>query len=204
MSETIKSRKKRDTSAKRSIILDGAVKVFTESGFEASSMDRIAEVAGVSKRTVYNHFQSKESLFQAIVDDFLEQRDAIKPIEYSADQPLHDQLKAFAGAELYLINDPVRRGLSKLLTSVFLMDIDFGKRTRSRYQPHQAFIAWLNAAQTDQRLTFESAGLTARIFYGLVEGCLTWGAVFTDGESLKQADYVLDEIIATFLSRYGC
>ncbi len=204
MSETQKSRKKRDTSQKRQIILEGAIRVFTEKGFEASSMDKIAEVADVSKRTVYNHFQSKESLFQAIVEDFLRERDDFKPIEYSKDLSLEEQLRKFAEAELYLINDPVRRGLSKLLTSVFLMNVAFGTETRSHFEPHKAFIIWLKAAKEDQKLCFQSPELTARIFYGMVEGCLTWGALFTDGASLKHTDDLLDEIILTFLSRYEC
>lgn len=204
MAETEKVRKKRDTSLKRNAILEGAVKVFTKNGFEASSMDRIAEVAGVSKRTVYNHFPSKELLFQAIVEDFLRQRDEIKPIDYVSARPLEEQLKAFAKAEFFLIDDPVRRGLSKLFTSVFLMDIEFGRKTRSRFEPHKAFIVWLNAAKEDRKLCFESPELAARIFYGMVEGCLTYPGLFTDGASLKNADVLLDEITATFLSRYGC
>ncbi len=204
MAETGKARKKRDTSLKRKAILEGAVKVFTKSGFDASSMDCIAEAAGVSKRTVYNHFPSKEILFQAIVADFLKQRDEIKPIRYASALPLEEQLKEFADAELFLINDPVRRGLSKLFTSVFLMDIDFGKKTRSQFEPHKAFILWLNAAKQDQKLSFESPELAARIFYGMVEGCLTYSALFSDGASLKNADYLLEEIILTFLNRYGC
>ena len=204
MSEIRNSRKKRDTSRKRQMILDGAVKVFTENGFDTSSMDRIAEVAGVSKRTIYNHFQNKESLFQAIVADFLKERDKIKPIQYSKGLSLQEQLREFAQAELYLINDPVRRGLSKLLTSVFLMNIDFGKDTRSQFEPHKAFIQWLNSAKEDKKLSFQSPELAARIFYGMVEGCLTYSALFTDGESLKYADNLLNEIISTFLSRYGC
>lgn len=203
MPESKKSRKKRDTSQKRELILDGAIKVFTENGFDTSSMDKIADVAGVSKRTIYNHFISKESLFQAIVADFLKQRDEIKPIQYTKNMTLGEQLKKFAEAELYLINDPIRRGLSKLLTSVFLMDIDFGKDTRSQYEPHKAFILWLNSAKEDQKIRFESPELAARIFYGMVEGCLTWSALFTDGESLKYSENLLDEIIHTFLSRYG-
>jgi TetR/AcrR family transcriptional regulator of autoinduction and epiphytic fitness len=204
MAETEKARKKRDTSLKRRAILEGAVKVFTQNGFDASSMDRIAEAAGVSKRTVYNHFPSKEILFQAIVADFLKQRDEIKPIKYMPTLPLEEQLKAFAKAELFLIDDPIRRGLSKLFTSVFLMDIDFGKKTRSQFEPHNAFIVWLNNAKEDRKLSFQSPELAARVFYGMVEGCLTYPALFTDGASLKNADYLLDEIITAFLSRYGC
>lgn len=202
MPEIKKVRKKRDTSQKRVAILEGAVKVFTRNGFDASSMDNIAEVAGVSKRTIYNHFPSKEILFQAIVADFLKQRDEIKPIRYVSDLSLEEQLKEFAKAELFLINDPVRRGLSKLFTSVFLMDMDFGKKTRSQFEPHRAFINWLNSAREDKKLNFQSPQLTARVFYGMVEGCLTYPALFSDGESLKNIDPLLNELISVFLACY--
>lgn len=204
MSDQTKTRKKRDTHEKRQTILEGAVKVFIESGYDVSSMDKIAEVAGVSKRTVYNHFQSKESLFQAVVNDFLKQRDQQKPIEYSNSRSLEEQLIEFAEAELYLIDDPIRRGLSKFLTSVFIMDIEFGKKIRGQVKPpHESFINWLNAASEDGKLSFESAQLAAQIFYGLVEGCLTYAALFTDGASLKFKEPVLTELVSTFLCRYG-
>lgn len=202
MTEAKKTRKKRDTSQKRKAILEGAVTVFTQTGFEASSMDHIADVAGVSKRTIYNHFPSKEVLFQEIVADFLKQRDKIKPIHYTSELSLETQLKEFAGAELFLINDPVRRSLSKLLTSVFLMDIDFGKKTRGQHSPHSTFITWLIAAKEDRKLSFQSPEFAARIFYGLVEGCLTYPALFTDGASLKNIDPLLNEIISAFLACY--
>lgn len=198
-----RARKKRDTSQKRAAILEGAIKVFTKNGFDASSMDHIAEVAGVSKRTVYNHFPSKEALFQSIVADFLKQRDVIKPMKYTSALSLEEQMKEFARAELFLIDDPVRRGLSKLFTSVFLMDVDFGRKTRSQYEPHKEFIVWLNSAKEDHKLSFQSPELTARLFYGMVEGCLTYPALFSNGENLKHMDGLLDEIVATFLARYG-
>lgn len=202
MKEEKTPRKKRDTSQKRKTILDGAVKVFTKDGFEASSMDHIAEVAGVSKRTVYNHFPSKEILFQAIVSEFLKQRDEIKPIRYTTALSLEEQLSQFAKAELFLINDPVRRGLSKLLTSVFIMNIEFGNDTRSQYEPYKNFIIWLNEAKEDRKLSFQSPELATRLFYGMVEGCLTYPALFTDGESLKDIDPLLNELIAASLAYY--
>jgi TetR/AcrR family transcriptional regulator of autoinduction and epiphytic fitness len=202
MTEIKKARKKRDTSQKRREILDGAVRVFTECGFDAASMDKIAETADVSKRTIYNHFPSKEVLFQAIVEDFLLQRDGIKPVQYASAKTLRAQLGEFARAELFLIDEPTRRGLSRLLTSVFLMDMDLGKTTRSRFEPHRAFVLWLKAAEEDGKLHCPSPALAARMFYGMVEGCLTYPGLFTDGESLKSAEPLLDEIISTFLSRY--
>lgn len=48
-------------------IVEAAINVFLEAGYEGTSMDRVAAMAGVSKATVYAHFQSKEGLFAAIM-----------------------------------------------------------------------------------------------------------------------------------------
>jgi TetR/AcrR family transcriptional regulator, mexJK operon transcriptional repressor len=53
--------------AKRRQILAGARHVFGEVGFERASVDVIAARAGVSKATVYNHFEDKKALFVAAV-----------------------------------------------------------------------------------------------------------------------------------------
>lgn len=46
-------------------VLEGAREVFREQGFERATVDRIAAAAGVSKATVYNHFQDKRALYAA-------------------------------------------------------------------------------------------------------------------------------------------
>jgi len=165
-------------------------------------MDEIAETSGVSKRTIYNHFQSKANLFQAIVADFIADRDRKRPIEYSKDISLEEQLRDFAAAELFLIDDPVRRGLSRLITSIFLMDLEFGEHIHGQYSPYQSLIQWLEAAKKHGQLDFLSSQLAARVFYGLVEGCITWSAMLSDGASLQGVDQILDELIEVFLSRY--
>lgn len=55
--------------AKRRAILKGAQKVFLQKGFGASRMDDVAEAAGVSKMTVYRHFNSKEALFVGVLEE---------------------------------------------------------------------------------------------------------------------------------------
>lgn len=54
--------------AKREQILQGALQVFLRSGFAGTSMDRVATEAGVSKQTIYSHFQDKEGLFKALIE----------------------------------------------------------------------------------------------------------------------------------------
>jgi AcrR family transcriptional regulator len=53
---------------KREQILQGAIQVFLKSGYAGTSMDRVASEAGVSKQTIYSHFQDKEGLFKALME----------------------------------------------------------------------------------------------------------------------------------------
>jgi TetR/AcrR family transcriptional repressor of mexJK operon len=52
---------------KRAAIEKAAACVFLRDGFAGASMDAIAREAGVSKATLYSHFQGKDDLFGAIV-----------------------------------------------------------------------------------------------------------------------------------------
>jgi AcrR family transcriptional regulator len=51
---------------RRPLVLDAAMEVFLERGFEGASMDAIAHAAGVSKPVVYDCFASKDDLFKAL------------------------------------------------------------------------------------------------------------------------------------------
>jgi AcrR family transcriptional regulator len=55
------------SDAKREKILAAARRVFLEDGFDGASMQHITALSGVSKATVYNHFPSKENLFEAVM-----------------------------------------------------------------------------------------------------------------------------------------
>ena len=54
---------------KTNAIVDAAKTTFLARGFDGASMDQIALAAGVSKRTVYNRFRSKEELFGAAIEE---------------------------------------------------------------------------------------------------------------------------------------
>lgn len=60
------------TQRKRDAMLAAARRVFLRRGYRDSTMDAISAEARVSKRTLYAHFDSKETLFVAIVRDVCE------------------------------------------------------------------------------------------------------------------------------------
>lgn len=55
--------------AKRQRILESAKSLFLKQGYVGSSMNQIAAEAGVSKLTVYSHFQDKATLFTAAIEE---------------------------------------------------------------------------------------------------------------------------------------
>ncbi len=52
----------------RAVIVDAAYRVFYKEGFGRARLDVIAEAAGVSKRTLYYHFDSKDELLAAVLE----------------------------------------------------------------------------------------------------------------------------------------
>jgi len=52
---------------KRRAILDGALALFARDGYSRASLDAIAAEAGVSNRTIYNHFADKAELFRTVI-----------------------------------------------------------------------------------------------------------------------------------------
>jgi AcrR family transcriptional regulator len=52
---------------KRALIVDAALKAFLDAGYAEASVNRIAATAGVSIKTLYRHFESKDDLFSAVM-----------------------------------------------------------------------------------------------------------------------------------------
>jgi AcrR family transcriptional regulator len=56
-------------NARREQILDVALQVFATNGFHGASMNDVAEAVGVTKPVLYQHFDSKRDLYQALIDE---------------------------------------------------------------------------------------------------------------------------------------
>lgn len=194
---------KRDTNPKRESILDGAIQAFRDDGYENASMDRIAEIAGASKRTVYNHFESKEALFQAVVERFMQAALALKNIPYDPGRSLEDQLTDFARAKMSFADNPDWLGLLKVTMGVFIREPELAKRTMEKSTCGEDKLAlWLGAAHADGKLNCPQPQLAAQVFWAMVGGAFFWPQVFGESIDAKAAALLKDEIIATFLSRY--
>jgi TetR/AcrR family fatty acid metabolism transcriptional regulator len=59
-----------DRTDREKIIIDAALKVFSNKGYASTRMADIAKEAGMSYGLVYHYFENKEKLFDAIVEDW--------------------------------------------------------------------------------------------------------------------------------------
>jgi AcrR family transcriptional regulator len=101
---TLTTRKEREKQNRRCDIIKAARIVFARRGFNEATLDEIADVAEYGKGTLYNYFQSKEELFDAVIDDGL---GAIVRAAHDAcddpNRPLDEAYLAFARKILQIL-----------------------------------------------------------------------------------------------------
>lgn len=92
------------SARKRRTIIDAADTLFLRHGYQGTSMDEIAALAGVSKQTVYKNFPDKEGLFTEIVLGTLDRagepfREQIERLRSTSDLPgdLRDLARQYLG-----------------------------------------------------------------------------------------------------------
>lgn len=83
----------------RTRLIDAAAKVFARRGYQAASVEEIAEEGGYSHGAVYSNFDGKADLFLAVFEDYMAQRVrelAQTQVELPGDAPLEIRARALA------------------------------------------------------------------------------------------------------------
>jgi AcrR family transcriptional regulator len=84
----------------RSKLIESAVNLFSNRGYNAASVDDICAEAGVSKGAFYHHFKSKQAIFLALLDDWLQTID--NAIEASKDKTVPETFMQITNAFPYI------------------------------------------------------------------------------------------------------
>ncbi|MDZ7628944.1 MAG: TetR/AcrR family transcriptional regulator [Parvularculaceae bacterium] len=96
--------------------MDAAQRLFMERGFDGSSMDAIAEAAGVAKATVYARFPDKETLLKASISAKCQSFLDPETLDWRFGRTLRDGLLDIARRFLSLVTDPEAIGMHRLMT----------------------------------------------------------------------------------------
>lgn len=100
---------------KRQQILTAAKKLFLKCGYQGSSMNQIAQEAGVTKLTVYNHFQDKANLFVCAIAATCEELISARPLNLQPDSDFNKEFIHACDLALNIINLPEAIKLELLL-----------------------------------------------------------------------------------------
>ncbi len=184
--------------------MEAAIEEFLAHGFHGGRMDRIAERAEVSKRTVYKHFRSKQALFDAMIQHMQDGFRAATAATYSPDRPLADQLRDIARAEGDLFTSRSFMKLTRLMTSEVIRNPELARKLagdRSGEDEIEAFFANAMAAGAVRNGDPSRAG---RQFFALLKGQAFWPMLHGRRIfSREEMNEVIEESISLFLSHYS-
>lgn len=191
------------TEQKRQAILAAALVEFEARGFGATSMDRIAATAHVSKRTVYNHFASKDDLFDAIAAQLIEQVQHVGDHPYDPTRPADSQLRAIAAQVMDMFATPSFLTLARVTLVEFLRSPDLAGRTYALFRErHTGLARWLDAARHDGRLEIDDPVWAADQLLGLINAFALWPQLLGGQPVPDQAQRarILDSTLNMFLA----
>ncbi len=151
---------------RREQLLTVARRAFAANGFHATSMNEIAEDAGVTKPVLYQHFVSKRNLFGEVLSDIGRRLDAAVFNQTTRTGSPFEQVEAgFSGYLDFIESD--RDGFSIIVSGSTREDPEFAARARSFEAKMAATVSTLIAIgglDDDDRLAL------AHGVVGLVEG----------------------------------
>jgi TetR/AcrR family transcriptional regulator of autoinduction and epiphytic fitness len=196
---------KRLTDRKRDAIVAAAISLFQTLGFDGTSMDKVSEAADVSKRTLYNHFPSKEELFAHCCREAWP--GAASPLEsYRPGRPLREQLTTFVERKLAQLSDDKVLGLARVAVMSILRSAEWAQDLHRRMGDLDAeTLKWICAAHSDGALRNCYPGMAALQLDALITGLALWPQVSMRRGKLtpEEQRQACDEIVDMFMARYA-
>ncbi|TWT67417.1 HTH-type transcriptional regulator RutR [Allorhodopirellula solitaria] len=198
------SPRERLTDRKRASIVQAAVETFQRYGYFAASMNGIADAASVSKRTLYNHFDSKEALFDAIIEELEFRIEQLPACEFDESRDLAEQLAELAHSEIDFFTSEEVQAFSRAGLSRVLGEPDVGQQVDPRHLMWRV-TTWMNKAQASGCLLEADPEFAAMQFVGLLRAFAFWPSI-CHGEptpSRRKRNLIVERTVEMFLSRYG-
>ena len=162
----------------RLTIEDAAVELFIEHGYHATSMRQIADHAGLALGGIYNHFKSKEQIFEAIIVDKHPYRRVIPALLEAQGETVEDFLRNAANISLTeLRKEPYYMNL------MFIELVEFnGKHGKSLVMDIAPKIlpVFEKLIRSKKELRVTNPALLARSFFGLMVSYIITDLILSD------------------------
>lgn len=178
----------------RERIVAAAVRLFYNEGIRAASVDAIAEKAGITKKTLYYHFRSKDELIAA----YLESRDQPTLDLYArwfeaTPGSAADKVRGLFAEFARSVDTPRWKGCGFLRTTAELANAPGHPALKAGAAHKKRFEAWLADALAHQGV--ENAAAAARSIVILLDGAATVMLVHRDAAYVEAAGAVAASLV---------
>ncbi|VTP14392.1 Biofilm operon icaADBC HTH-type negative transcriptional regulator IcaR [Phytobacter ursingii] len=158
--------------ALRQTIIDAASELFVELGFQATTLDKIAQRAKISKLSIYRHFDNKEALFSAAIVAGCHQLFAPQALLEGVDGSVEDQLMAVGSL---LLRTLLRSDVSSVEAMVMADKTNQKSLSKLHYEAGPAHViaqieALLRQLHAKALLNVPDPLQSARLFAALFKG----------------------------------
>jgi AcrR family transcriptional regulator len=148
-------RKRRDGILRQSQIMEIALRLFSQMGYHATSIDDIIGEAGIVKGTFYLHFESKHNLLESIIDNNLRMLfESIKLLDISMPKPVSEVKDFYIQVSRGLMqNEDLRLFVKVFLRDAFGLDKQLLDKINIFFHQLVVIISdYIAKAQTDGRV----------------------------------------------------
>lgn len=168
-------------------------------------MDRIAETAKVSKRTVYNHFESKGVLFTTISEELCDTFSHQSDHPYEADKSVRSQLEAIARQQMKMLCTEKFLRMFKMFVSETLTSPELTQPIMENLEKENiGIVKWIKAASKDGKLRISEPLVAGKQFMALLEAFTSWPYLFGMDRVEEEKDQigVAKSAVDMFLDHY--
>lgn len=187
---SVRETKKQKT---RKAIMQAAMTLFSEKGFEKTSIEELARAAGIGKGTIYSYFQTKTDILHAFCEDELVCLH--QELTDTADQeiPILQQMVAIYMGEFRLITENREFGRLFMQQTAFPRDVDLEQHLENENNYFKLLFPLLEKAQErgELRMDLELLHIIGH-FYGLY--LLLVSAWFTGRIQTEEAEVALETL----------
>ncbi|MCG7534782.1 TetR/AcrR family transcriptional regulator [Pseudoalteromonas sp. OOF1S-7] len=178
-----------ELTEKQQAILSAAVEEFAQRGLQATTMEAICSAAGVSKRTLYKHYATKEALFDAVVISLIERIQPITTIQFIPNYDFEIQLRHLADSAVSLLADEDYIKLSRIVMIESMRCQAQADRLNHKFSQCEAAMSlWFEEASRAGCLGTFSAPFAAAFFWGALKRLTFWDQAIRWQAPLAEAD----------------
>lgn len=193
------------TDRKREAIVQAAIVEFRTLGFDITSMDKVAATAGVSKRTVYNHFPSKEELFAEILQRLWASVCTQQDVTYNPGLALREQLAQLLRSKLLLLADNNFLDLARVAIAATIHSPERVQDMVARIgEREEVLTTWIRAAQQDGKLKTMDPCFASQQLQGMIKAFAFWPQISMNEPALspEMQHTVAESALDMFLTCY--